>query len=149
VRLEARGTEAETRLLPATWTYDIAEDGTFRFESVRPGSYVLEVRVPTLGSAAQRVVVRPGEETEVEVEVTPGSHFEELVVSATGELVPVNQLVSYERAPATEQIMRVDGKNIIEVSARAESDDMGQIKRDLKTFEREIAYLTRRVRNLE
>ncbi|MEQ8764834.1 MAG: sigma-70 family RNA polymerase sigma factor [Planctomycetota bacterium] len=32
VRLEARGNEAETKLLPAPWTYDIEEDGTFGFE---------------------------------------------------------------------------------------------------------------------
>ena len=63
----------------------ISRDGSFVFDAVRPGSYLIEVRVPTLGSGVERVVVRSGEVSEVTVEVNPGSHFEEVVVSAPGE----------------------------------------------------------------
>ncbi|MBI1318510.1 MAG: MMPL family transporter [Candidatus Hydrogenedens sp.] len=66
------------------------------------------------------------------------------VLSATGELVPVNQLVEYGKAPAAATIQRVDGKNIVNITARAESDDMGQIKRDLevaaKSFDLPVGY---------
>ncbi len=62
----------------------IAGDGTFRFDAVRPGSHILRVHVPTLGVAVERVEISSGEEAEVEVEIVPGSHFEEVVVSIGG-----------------------------------------------------------------
>ena len=64
---------------------DVAADGSFRFDAVRPGSYLLEARVPSLGVAVERVEVTPGAETSVEIEITPGSHFEEIVVTATAD----------------------------------------------------------------
>jgi len=66
------------------------------------------------------------------------------VLSLTGELVPVNQLVEYGKAPSAASIQRVDGKNIINITARAGSDDMGQIKSDLQTaaasFDMPVGY---------
>jgi HAE1 family hydrophobic/amphiphilic exporter-1 len=66
------------------------------------------------------------------------------VLSLTGELVPVNQLVEYGKAPSAASIQRVDGKNIINITARAGSDDMGQIKRDLQNaaanFDMPVGY---------
>lgn len=64
----------------------VGDEGLFRFEGIRPGAYVLVVRVPTLGVAVEQVEVRPGEETRIEVELTPNSHFEEIVVSASAEI---------------------------------------------------------------
>ena len=63
----------------------VDEDGSFRFERVRPGSYIVEVRVPTLGSGVERVEVEAGGVATIEVEVAAGSHFEEVVVSASGD----------------------------------------------------------------
>ncbi len=63
----------------------VEKDGTFSFGAVRPGSYIVEVRVPTLGTGVERVTVTAGQDTAVEIEVSAGSHFEEVVVSATGE----------------------------------------------------------------
>jgi len=54
------------------------------------------------------------------------------VLSAAGELVPVSQLIEYERAPSATQIQRVDGKNVVNLSASADTSDLGQIKRDLQ-----------------
>lgn len=54
------------------------------------------------------------------------------VLSAAGELIPVNQLIEYERAPSTSMIQRVDGKNVVNLSANADTKDLGQIKRDLQ-----------------
>ena len=64
---------------------DVAADGTFRFDAVRPGSYLLEARVPSLGVAVERVAVRAGEEVSVTIELKPGSHFEEIVVTASAD----------------------------------------------------------------
>lgn len=54
------------------------------------------------------------------------------VLSATGELVAANELLEFERAPSTTMIQRVDGKNVVNLSANADSSDLGQIKRDLQ-----------------
>ena len=64
---------------------EVAADGSFRFDAVRPGSYLLEARVPSLGVAVERVEVRPGEEASVEIVIKPGSHFEEIVVTASAD----------------------------------------------------------------
>jgi len=64
---------------------DVAADGAFRFEAVPPGSYLLEVRVPTLGVVAERFEIRAGEETSIEIELKPGSHSEEIVVTASAD----------------------------------------------------------------
>ncbi|MEM7356429.1 MAG: TonB-dependent receptor, partial [Acidobacteriota bacterium] len=64
---------------------DVDADGSFSFESVRPGSYLVEVRIPSLGVAVERVDVKAGEETGVEVLIEPGSHFEEIVVTASAD----------------------------------------------------------------
>lgn len=56
------------------------------------------------------------------------------VLSATGELVAANELLEFERAPSTTMIQRVDGKNVVNLSANADSSDLGQIKRDLQNI---------------
>ena len=60
-------------------------DGSFEFDAVRVGTHVLRVHVPTLGVAVQNVEVTAGQMTSVEIEITPGGHFDEVVVTATGE----------------------------------------------------------------
>lgn len=64
---------------------DVAPDGSFSFPAVPPGSYLVEVRVPSLGVAVEAVTVRSGEESVIEVSIKPGSHFEEIVVTASAE----------------------------------------------------------------
>ena len=63
----------------------IAGDGTFRFDSVPPGSWRVEVRLATLGAAAATAEVAAGQATELTIELAPGGHFEEvLFVTAPG-----------------------------------------------------------------
>ena len=62
---------------------DVAADGTFRFDGLRAGSYLLEVRVPGQGIVAERVSIRAAEEVSVAVAVRAGNHSEEIVVSAS------------------------------------------------------------------
>ena len=62
---------------------EIAADGSFRFDRLRPGTYVLEVRIPSLGVALETVSILPGEETTVVVELAAGSHYEEIFVTGS------------------------------------------------------------------
>ncbi len=62
---------------------DVAADGSFRFEGIRPGTYLVEVRVPSLGVAVGTVEVRAGEASEIELVLRPGSHSDEIVVTAS------------------------------------------------------------------
>ncbi len=75
----------------------VGADGSFRFDTVRPGSYLLEVRVPSLGTVAKRVDVVSGEAANVEFVLTPGSHSEEIVVTASADARDPNELTT----PAT------------------------------------------------
>lgn len=63
----------------------IDADGAFRFSDVKPGSYLIEVRVPSVGVTAERVEVRPGEVAMVDIDLKPGSHFDEIVVTASSD----------------------------------------------------------------
>jgi len=54
------------------------------------------------------------------------------VVGREGALVPLNQLVNYGKAESPTTIHRVDGKNVVTVSARLETDDLTKVYRDLR-----------------
>jgi len=66
------------------------------------------------------------------------------IMTDTGDLVPVNQLVDYQPAPAASSIMRVDGKNVVTLTGRAESDNMTMISRELQAaaarFDMPVGY---------
>ena len=60
-------------------------EGTFAFEGVPPGTYLLEAVSPRAGSAVSSVVVRPGEPASVELTLDVQVHREQVVVSASAE----------------------------------------------------------------
>jgi HAE1 family hydrophobic/amphiphilic exporter-1 len=60
------------------------------------------------------------------------------VMNAKGELVSVRELIDYDKAPSQAQIQRVDGKNVINLSANANTEDLGQIKRDLQNITQQL-----------
>ena len=64
---------------------DIDADGSFRFTEVKPGTYIVEVRVPSIGVTADRVIVEAGETSSLEIVLEPGSHFDEIVVTASAD----------------------------------------------------------------
>ncbi len=64
----------------------VAGDGAFSFDALPAGEHLVEVRIPGRGSAVERVVVRSGEVTAVEVTPSLASHTEEIVVSAGSEV---------------------------------------------------------------
>lgn len=46
----------------------MAADGTFRFDAVPPGTYLLIVDIPSVGVTSEPVTVSAGRETTVELE---------------------------------------------------------------------------------
>ncbi len=60
-------------------------DGTFRFDSVPPGQYLILVESPRLGSSVGSVQVTAGATAELEVELDLAVHSEQIVVSAGPE----------------------------------------------------------------
>lgn len=59
-----------------------AADGSFAFESVSPGTYVVEVRDERLGRGSERVQVVAGGTAQIEITLSPLFHIDALVVTA-------------------------------------------------------------------
>ncbi len=70
----------------------VATDGSFRFDAVPPGTYLLIVEIPSVGQSSQSVTVAAGEETAVELEIDHIAHSDEIVVTATGDLRSESEL---------------------------------------------------------
>jgi HAE1 family hydrophobic/amphiphilic exporter-1 len=66
------------------------------------------------------------------------------ILSARGDLVPLNQLVSMSKAKSPSAIHRVDGKNVVVVTAKTFADDMvgltSQVKGLIESFEMPRGY---------
>ncbi|MEM6794855.1 MAG: TonB-dependent receptor [Acidobacteriota bacterium] len=73
---------------------DVNSDGSFSFEDVQPGKYLVEVRVPSLGVVAELVEVVAGEQTGLELDLVAGLHSEEIIVSAFANARDPNDLAS-------------------------------------------------------
>lgn len=54
------------------------------------------------------------------------------LMSPTGELIPLNRLVSLQRAKSPKSIQRVNAKNVITLSAKASGEDLARVKADLE-----------------
>jgi len=63
----------------------IAANGAFRFDLVPAGNYVVIVEIPAFGTTRGEVTVSAGAEARLDLEVRHGTHFDEVVVTATGE----------------------------------------------------------------
>ena len=70
----------------------MATDGAFRFDGVPPGTYLLIVEIPSVGQSSESVTVSAGQETPVELEIDHIAHFDEIVVTATGDLRSESEL---------------------------------------------------------
>ncbi len=53
------------------------------------------------------------------------------VISSKGNLIPLHQVVTYERKPGPEVVKRYNGRNVINFRAKANTEDLTRIKRDL------------------
>lgn len=50
----------------------------------------------------------------------------------TGELVPLNQLVTYSKADSPTAIERIDGKNVITINVKTDAKDLGKVQQNLR-----------------
>jgi len=66
------------------------------------------------------------------------------VLGGLGRLVPLDQLVSAAKARSPQRIQRVNGKNLMNLSAATSGDDLNQVRRDLdqliQNFEMDRGY---------
>ena len=56
------------------------------------------------------------------------------VVSDTGELVPINQLVSFDKVRSPRAIRRENAKNIVTVTAKAVNEALSEVRDDLESL---------------
>ena len=77
---------AVARLSELSLSAPVAADGTFRFDAVPPGTYLLVVDIPSVGLTSQPVTVSAGQQTTLELEHDHFTHFDEIVVTASGDL---------------------------------------------------------------
>ncbi len=72
----------------------VSSDGAFRFDEVPAGTYLVVIEIPAFGTASETVTVVAGDEADVELEMQHGTHFDEVVVSATGDLRLASELAN-------------------------------------------------------
>lgn len=78
--------DAQVRLVELRRQTQAGQDGSFRFDNVPAGSYLLEVTSSRAGAAVERVAVAAGAVAEVTLTPDLTVHREEIVVTASPEL---------------------------------------------------------------
>ena len=78
--------DAQVRLLELRRQTQVGEDGSFRFDNVPAGTYLLEATSSRAGAAVERVDVAAGGTAEVTLALDLTVHREEIVVTASPEL---------------------------------------------------------------
>jgi iron complex outermembrane recepter protein len=95
-------TDAEVRLVDLRRRVRVGEDGSFRFDDVRPGERLVEAVSPQYGSAVARVTVPEGGAAEAVLTLDLAVHREEIVVTASpdargqGEIAQPTSVLSGE-----------------------------------------------------
>ncbi len=74
--------DATVRLVELRRRTAVAADGSFRFEGIPAGDYLVEAESDRIGSAVQRVRVTPGATSEVTLVLDLAVHREEVLVTA-------------------------------------------------------------------
>src|SRR5687767_4474491 len=95
---EVRVTELRRRALSG-------EDGSFRFEALPPGDYLLEASSPRLGAAVDRVRVIAGETAEVTLALDLAVHQEEILVTASPDARSQSEIAQPTSVLAGEELM--------------------------------------------
>jgi HAE1 family hydrophobic/amphiphilic exporter-1 len=66
------------------------------------------------------------------------------VTNAQGNQIPISQLVNYTRSQSPQSIHRVNGKNVVTLSAKVGTDNLSKIRQDLRAaadnFELPVGY---------
>ncbi|MXZ36682.1 MAG: TonB-dependent receptor plug domain-containing protein, partial [Holophagales bacterium] len=72
----------------------VSTDGAFRFDEVPAGTHLVVVEIPAFGTASETITVAGGDEVDVQLEMRHGTHFDEVVVTATGDLRRASELAN-------------------------------------------------------
>jgi iron complex outermembrane receptor protein len=82
---EGPASDAEVQVLELRRRTRVGADGTFRFEDVPPGLYLVQAQSQRHGLAVGAVTVVAGQDASVELSVDLATHHETVVVTARGE----------------------------------------------------------------
>ncbi|HUG54768.1 MAG TPA: TonB-dependent receptor [Vicinamibacteria bacterium] len=89
---EGPAADADVEVLELHRRVRVAADGTFRFEDVPAGQYLVQAQSPRHGLSVASVGVVAGEETHVELDVDLARHHETVVVTARGEASALSEI---------------------------------------------------------
>lgn len=81
------------------------EDGSFRFDGLPPGDYLLEASSPRLGATNDRIQVAPGATAEVTLTLDLARHQEEIVVTASPDARSQREIAQPTSVLAGEELM--------------------------------------------
>ncbi|MEO8361432.1 MAG: carboxypeptidase-like regulatory domain-containing protein, partial [Vicinamibacteria bacterium] len=73
---------AHVRIVDLSRHTDVAADGTFKFDGVPQGSYLIEAKSPRFGTRVVRVMTQASAPPVVEIVMSVAGHEEAIVVSA-------------------------------------------------------------------
>jgi iron complex outermembrane receptor protein len=96
---------AEVRVTELRRRTTSGEDGSFRFEALPPGDYLLEATDPRLGAAVDRVRVTAGETAEVTLALDLAVHQEEILVTASPDARSQSEVAQPTSVLAGEELM--------------------------------------------
>jgi iron complex outermembrane recepter protein len=98
--------DAAVRIVELRRETRVGADGTFRFEGVPAGSYLLEATSPSAGAAVERVVVLAGGTAEVAFALDLTVHREEIVVTASPDVRSTYEIAQPTSVLSGEELQR-------------------------------------------
>jgi iron complex outermembrane receptor protein len=81
---EGPAADADVQILELRRRTHVGADGTFRFDDVPPGTYLVQAQSPRHGLNVGAVTVAAGQEASIELAVDLATHHETVVVTARG-----------------------------------------------------------------
>lgn len=84
--------DAEVQILELRRRVTAGADGTFRFDDVPPGTYLVQAQSRRHGLNVAPVTVTSGQETQLEMAVDVATHQESVVVTARGEVTALSDV---------------------------------------------------------
>lgn len=96
---------AEVRVTELRRRAVTGEDGSFRFEALPPGDYLLEATSPRLGAAVDRVRVTAGGTAEITLALDLAVHQEEILVTASPDARSQSEVAQPTSVLAGEELM--------------------------------------------
>ena len=103
-------TDAEVRIRELGLRAAVGEDGSFSFEGVRPGEYVLEGESPRWGNGSQDVNVVSGANTSVVIELQAIFHMGELLVTTVPGMVRQDRAYQATTVADIQGFIKIGGK---------------------------------------